>query len=117
MLDGKFYTIEEAAEHTGLSEYKIRELVKNSEVAFVKIGATPLILECVLNDLNYAMAQTLTQREIAQKYGISRQAVHKAFVKFGVKSAGVDPLRRSAHIYDVIDVSRFAAKKGLLPNG
>ena len=90
--------------------------MKNDAVAFVKVGATPLILEWSLNDLSYAMSQTLTQREIARKYGISRQAVHKAFTKAGVKSAGTDPLRRSAHIYNVIDVSRFAAARGWLSN-
>jgi excisionase family DNA binding protein len=117
MLDGKFYTTKEAAEHTGLSEYKIRELVRNDAVAYVKIGATPLILECDLNDLSYAMSQTLTQREIARKYGISRQAVHKAFAKAGPTSAYKDPLRRSAHVYYTVDVSRFASAKGWLSHG
>ena len=113
MLTGTFYSTTEAAEYTGLTEPTIRRLAKSNKVHTTIVGTTYLYERFDLDTLNYKLQRYLTQTEIAKRYGISRQAVHKAMSKWQISPAyeGLG-IKRNAALYHVDGVKLFATRMG-----
>ena len=113
MLTGTFYSTQEAAEYTGLTESTIRRLISTGTLESATVGNSHLIERYYLDCLNYSLAKFLTQTEIAKRYGISRQAVHKAFAKHKIRSETTNTsIKRNATLYHVHQVSEFAKSIG-----
>jgi excisionase family DNA binding protein len=113
MLTGTFYDTFEAAEYTGLTDPTIRRLTRAGKLSAVIVGNTYLYERFDLDTLNYKLERYLTQSEIAKRYGISRQAVHKALTKHKIHSAyeGLG-IKRNAALYHAETVKIFALSMG-----
>ena len=113
MLTGTFYDISEAAEYTGLTEPTIRRLAKSNKVHTTIVGNTYLYERFDLDTLNYKLRRYITQTEIAKRYGISRQAVHKALNKWEIFPAykGIG-IKRNAALYHIDGIKLFALRMG-----
>ena len=113
MLTGTFYDISEASEYTGLTEPTIRRLTRANKINASTVGSTYLYERFDLDTLNYKLKRYITQTEIAEQYGISRQAVHKALNKWDIFPAykGIG-IKRNAALYHVDGIKMFALRMG-----
>lgn len=109
VVDGSLYNSHAAAEYLGLSHLTIRSLVRRGVLKPVQVGRSYLFDISELERIKREGYQVgLGHREIAARYGVSREKAAYHFRRLKARTLGLDRKRSKAMIYSEETVRKIA---------
>jgi excisionase family DNA binding protein len=109
IVGGSLYNSHAAAEFLGIQALTIRRLVQKKILTPIKVGRSNLFdIEELERVKREGFSQGMGHREIAARYGVSRETAAYHFRRLRARVVGHDRKRRRAMIYSEDTVKKIA---------